>query len=208
MDRKFGFAFGISAFIHSAVFLPFFAVAVPKQEVVVNKPIIVDYVKNEKPVEDKKETVKSRISPKQAETPKLELSKDVEMKEKRSAAELLKNREDARRQVRELAKRQADVRSTKDYINYYQLIREKIRGRLKGHYRNYHTEGDVVLIFMVNSAGSVEAVEVETALSTRDPDLIRVAIASVRESSPFPPFPRELAYPQVAFDLTVSFKKQ
>jgi len=204
MDRTFSFAFGISILIHSAIFLPISGLALTRHESVLNKPIVVDYVK----VETRKEPPKKMRAAVQAETPKLELSKEIEMKEKKAAAEALKNREAAKREVRELARAQAQVRSTKDYINYYQLIREKIRERLKSHYRNYHGEGDVVLIFMLDSSGSVAAVDAETALSTKDANLVRVAITSVKEASPFPPFPRELAYPKVAFDLTVSFKKQ
>jgi len=38
--------------------------------------------------------------------------------------------------------------------------------------------------------------------------LIDIALKSVRDASPFPPFPKEFSAPKMSFDLTVSFKKQ
>ncbi len=190
MNAPLGMAIVISTVIHSVILAPLFNIAALKTGRAPDSVVTVDYITIAGP--EMNTAAKPALS---AETPK-------------AAAEVLKDREAARRQVRELARAQAQVRSSKDYINYYHLIRERIRERLKGHYRNYHGEGDVILLFMLNSDGSVAAVDAETALSVKDANLIRVAIASVKEASPFPPFPRELAYPKVAFDLTVSFKKQ
>lgn len=190
MNMAFGVAIVISTVIHSVILAPLFNAAVLKTGHLPDSVVTVEYITI---AGAEMNAAAKRGRP--ADTPK-------------AAAELLKNREAVRQEVRELAKTQAQVRSTKDYINYYQLIREKIRERLKGHYRNYHGQGDVILLFMLNSDGSVAAVDAETALSVKDANLIRVAIASVKEASPFPPFPRELAYPKVAFDLTISFKKQ
>jgi len=160
-----------------------------------DKPLVVDYV-----------TIKERV--KAPEEPKLELNKKIEMK-----APVEANQDQAKKagriaRAREAARKEAQVKSTKDYINYYQLIREKIRAKLKAKYNTYYKEGDVSLIFKLQADGSLSNIEVEGANSTSDRALCDIAAASVKEAAPFAPFPKALSLPAMSFNLVVSFKKQ
>lgn len=111
-------------------------------------------------------------------------------------------------EARELIREQAGLRASQGYINYYQHIRESIRQSLKSHYKNISAKGEVALIFILTSDGALAAIDVDEAKSVRDPSLVRIAIESVKESAPFPPFPKELSVPKISFDLAISFKKE
>ena len=114
----------------------------------------------------------------------------------------------AQAQEREIARKQAKIRSTKDYINYYQLIREKIRQRLKSHYGRQHGEGEVRLEFLLRADGALLAAGADRAASTQDAALVEIALKSLKEASPLPPFPKAVDLPRMSFDLTVVFKKE
>ncbi len=106
-----------------------------------------------------------------------------------------------------LAEKQAEVKSTQDYINYFQLIRDMIRQRLKTNYRNLYKEGDVNLNFILYSTGSLASVKIDSG-STPDSTLVDIATRSIKEVSPFPAFPKAINLPSMSFDLKVSFKKE
>lgn len=110
--------------------------------------------------------------------------------------------------IRAIEKKHARVKSTKGYINYFSLIRERIRARLKANYRNYHREGEAQLLFVLNADGALVAAEADKAVSTASDALINIALVSIREAAPFPRFPKSLSLPQMSFNLVVSFKKE
>jgi len=91
------------------------------------------------------------------------------------------------------------------YISYYQLVREKIR---RSAYQNYaHNQtGEVYLSFIISSDGYVRDVRLLEAKSDAGDYLKKVAIRSVRDASPFPNFPKELDYPQLSFNIIISFE--
>ncbi len=91
------------------------------------------------------------------------------------------------------------------YINYYQLIREKIR---RAAYQNYtRTEtGEVYLSFIVYANGQIKETKLLEDKSSANPYLRQVALQSVRDASPFPYFPKELDYPQLSFNVIISFE--
>jgi len=107
----------------------------------------------------------------------------------------------------EAVKKEIRIRSTRDYMNYYQVIREKIRARLKEKYKDYENEGDVCLVFTLSAEGSLSQYSIVPGSSTDDRQLIDMTTASLSEASPFPPFPKALSLPQMSFSLIVSFKK-
>lgn len=185
----------ISFAFHLALLGPIVSHEMVPKEAREEMPLVVDYVTIKEPV-------------KVPEEPKLELNKKIELK-----APVDANQDQAKKasqlvRAREAAKREAQVKSTKDYINYYQLIREKIRARLKTKYNDYYKEGDVSLVFILRASGSLIGVEVETANSVPDSTLHRIAIESVKEAAPFAPFPKALSLPSMSFNLVISFKKQ
>jgi TonB family protein len=91
------------------------------------------------------------------------------------------------------------------YIGYFQLTREKVRRILYQRY-TYTEEGEVFLSFIVGSNGMVKQVRIDEEKSSPSPYLREIAIASVKESSPFPIFPKDLEYPELSFNVVVSFE--
>ncbi len=91
------------------------------------------------------------------------------------------------------------------YINYYQFIREKIR---RSAYQNYvRTEtGEIYLSFIVYANGQIKETRLLEDKSSADSYLREVALQSVKDASPFPYFPKELDYPQLSFNVIISFE--
>jgi outer membrane biosynthesis protein TonB len=164
--------------------------------------ILVDYII----LKEAKAAAEKRVAEtRPAVTPKVEMKAKAEPRPAPSAAPAKKQA--AERVSQEIAKKQARIKSTKDYINYYDLIREKIRQRLKDHYSRQYREGEVRLVFVLRSDGTLTSEEADSAYSTQDASLIDIALKSLKEASPLPPFPKALDLPEMSFDLTVVFKK-
>ncbi len=95
----------------------------------------------------------------------------------------------------------------KDYLDYYNTIREKVVQKLKYNYRDHYSNGDVDLFFILNSNGSLGRIDVDLGKSTTDNRLIDIAILSIQQASPFPHFPKELDASELPFSLAISFKE-
>ena len=91
------------------------------------------------------------------------------------------------------------------YIGYYQIVREKIR---RSAYQNYaRTEtGEVYLSFIISGDGSLKEVRLVEEKSSSIPYLREMALRSIKEASPFPVFSKELDYPQLSFNVVISFE--
>lgn len=91
------------------------------------------------------------------------------------------------------------------YINYYQLVREKIR---RAAYYNYtRTEiGEVYISFIISSDGYLKEVRLVEDKSSASQYLREIALRSVKDASPFPNFPKELDYAQLSFNVIISFE--
>lgn len=202
MDKTFKNAVIISMGLHAAVVLPLCNASLlkttAKKEMVVDYVILKEMLKAKTPVTD--------VELKIPETPKVELKPKVEAA---PAPRAPTDKVDVKKNAaQELAQKQAQVKTTKDYINYYQLLREKIRQKVKRNYRSSYSEGEVRLNFSLSSSGSLVSCEVDKALSATDVKLLELAIASIREASPFPPFPKGLSVPTMNFSVTVVFNKE
>jgi TonB family protein len=91
------------------------------------------------------------------------------------------------------------------YISYYQIVREKIR---RSAYQNYmHSEtGEVYISFIISNGGDILDVHLVGEKTSANDYLKNVALRSVKEASPFPNFPKELDYPQLSFNIIISFE--
>lgn len=91
------------------------------------------------------------------------------------------------------------------YINYYQIVREKIR---RAAYQNYTRSetGEVYLSFIVSHDGYIREIRLIEEKSSSNPYLQEIASRSIRDASPFPDFPQELDYPQLSFNVVISFE--
>lgn len=212
-------AIAISVLMHSVIAIPLYKITLDREDERKKDEILVDYlVMNEpKPAEKHRaEVVTNIVQPLQFEvkkpvkvTPSADIKKDQKKQEKKQSSGIpdqLEKLKATPAQIQETKKHTA-VRSTKDYINYYQHIREAIRSRLKDNYKDYYEEGDVHLIFTLSSDGALVELAVDTANSTSDRKLVEIAVQSMKESSPFQPFPRVLVLTRMSFNLIVSFKK-
>lgn len=99
-----------------------------------------------------------------------------------------------------------DPANEKDYITYSNLIREKIKEGLKDIYSDYGREGDVCLLFVLNSNGSLYAFDIDPN-SIEDKKLRDIAGLGLRKAAPFPSFPEILPYDRMLFSIVISFKK-
>jgi TonB family protein len=91
------------------------------------------------------------------------------------------------------------------YISYYQIVREKIR---RSAYQNYtHNEtGEVYVSFIISNDGYIKDVRLAEEKTTVNDYLKSIALRSIRDASPFPNFPKELDYPQLSFNIIISFE--
>ena len=91
------------------------------------------------------------------------------------------------------------------YISYYQVVREKIR---RSAYQNYNRNetGEVYITFTISDAGYLKGVRLVEEKSRATPYLKNIALASVKNASPFPRFPKELDYFQLSFNVVISFE--
>ncbi|MFH1578077.1 MAG: energy transducer TonB [Candidatus Omnitrophota bacterium] len=91
------------------------------------------------------------------------------------------------------------------YLSYYQLVREKIKNMA---YQNYTRlfNGEVYLSFIILHNGQLKDVRINESGSTTHTYLKSVAHKSIRDASPFPSFPAELDYPELSFNVIISFE--
>ena len=91
------------------------------------------------------------------------------------------------------------------YVSYYQMVREKIRHCA---YNNFiqAAEGEVYLTFIASSDGNIRDIHLVEEKSSSNPYLRKVGFASIKDASPFPSFPKELDYPQLTFNVIISFE--
>lgn len=91
------------------------------------------------------------------------------------------------------------------YISYYQIVREKIR---RSAYQNYtgSETGEVYIAFVTSSDGDLRRARLVEEKSSASSYLKNVALSSVKNASPFPSFPKELDYPELSFNVAISFE--
>ena len=99
---------------------------------------------------------------------------------------------------------QREIKKTPAYMNYYNTVREKIRKNAY-HYYNSHQKGIIYISFVVLKNGDLFD-QTLSETSTVNRELVDIAFKSIRTASPFPPFPKELDYPKLQFNVSIHFK--
>ncbi len=90
----------------------------------------------------------------------------------------------------------------KAYLEYFNIIREKIRARVYSSGVS-DEEGVVEVVFTVSSDGRLVYInKVDTTLSR---DIKKSVINAMRRAQPFPPFPAELGKKPITFFLSIEF---
>lgn len=100
--------------------------------------------------------------------------------------------------------RNKGVKKNFSYMNYYKLIREKIRKNAYSYYTS-KKRGTVYLSFVILNDGSLNNLDLMDD-STPSQNLITIAFQSIKKAAPFPPFPQELHYSQLHFNVSIHFK--
>ena len=95
-----------------------------------------------------------------------------------------------------------------EYISYYRAIREKIKRMVARHYDNQNKEGTVYVLFRLSKRGILEELSINEMISTDNQTLRKIALKSVRSSSPFMPFPETLRRDALTFGIPIVFKQK
>lgn len=91
------------------------------------------------------------------------------------------------------------------YLSYYQIVREKIK---RAAYQNYTGKevGEITISFIISSDGFLKDLRLTQGPSSQSEYLREIALRSVKDASPFPNFPKELDYPNLSFNLAITFE--
>lgn len=101
------------------------------------------------------------------------------------------------------------IASSPSYVGYDSVIRDQIKARLDQNVDSARKNaGDVYISFVVNDKGELLKVSIVADRTNADSYLQEICWRSVRESSPFKPFPKDLNYPQLPFGVLISFGGQ
>lgn len=93
------------------------------------------------------------------------------------------------------------------YMTYHEQVREKIRNRAYFYVDDPEFEsGEVYLTFVLASSGDLKQVKVIHDKTQANNYLRSVGMRSIKESSPYPSFPKDLNYPELTFNVVISFE--
>ena len=95
--------------------------------------------------------------------------------------------------------------NTPAYATYYQIVRDRIRDRAYVNYTRLSV-GEVYLTFIIRSNGALAELQILEQKSEANEFLRAVGVKSVQEAAPFPPFPKDLGYPELTFNVQISFQ--
>ena len=96
--------------------------------------------------------------------------------------------------------------SNPNYVNYQKYIRNKIKSQANIFKDDPRFQsGEVYLTFILGSDGQLKDIRIVDQKTRASEFLRRVSLRSIKESSPFPPFPFELKYPELSFNVSISF---
>lgn len=165
----------------------------------------------------KKKLVKKKAEPISKKLP--EIKKEEILKPPRTVAKKSTKTRLQTRHVREVkkakekrfeavVKEEEDAAKKATYISYYRAVREKIRQCADRNYprRRGLGEGEVFLSFVVASSGELLQAIIVDRKSISNIMLRKIAINSIRDSSPFPPFPKGMSQYQITFNVIISFE--
>ena len=91
------------------------------------------------------------------------------------------------------------------FENYYLEVREKIKSALEKNGKRFDREGEVYLKFTIKRGGELRDLALYKNSTGNIPLLEKIAIKSVKEASPFPPFDEEITKAELPFKLPIRF---
>ncbi len=91
------------------------------------------------------------------------------------------------------------------YLAYIQKIREIIKKRAEDYLDDPDfTEQEVYLTFVLESSGYLKEIKIIEEKTSAQEYLREIGLKCIRESSPFPPFPKDMNYPELSFNIIIS----
>lgn len=93
------------------------------------------------------------------------------------------------------------------YLSYYQAIREKIK-RVAYQLYTRQDKGEAYLSFLVSSDGKLKGIRLIEEKSSDNQYLRDISVRSIQNASPFPAFPKDLPYPELSFNVIISFETE
>jgi outer membrane biosynthesis protein TonB len=93
------------------------------------------------------------------------------------------------------------------YLGYNDRLHQRIQQRANEIVENIKTHaGDVYLTFVLKSDGTLLQTKIIEERSNADNYLKQLSLRIINESGPFAPFPKDLTYPELTFNIIISFK--
>lgn len=93
------------------------------------------------------------------------------------------------------------------YLNYNERIRNRIKNRAYFYIDDPDFgNGEVYLTFVISSDGALQKVKIINDKTKANNYLRSVGLRSIEDSAPFPPFPSDLRYPELTFNIVISFE--
>ncbi len=94
------------------------------------------------------------------------------------------------------------------YLSYNDTIRTRIRQHayIYADHPDFQT-GQVYLTFVLSSQGVLQQIKIKEEKTLANNYLRDISLRSVREASPFPPFPKGFDYPEFTFNVLIAFQE-
>jgi len=94
-----------------------------------------------------------------------------------------------------------------EYIQYYELLRERIKQSVAVNYSSEKEAGSVDVIFTLKRNGRLERIALSDACVASG-SLRRIAEKSIKNAAPFPPFPEKLESENLTFSIAIIFTQK
>lgn len=104
----------------------------------------------------------------------------------------------------EFQKKKDALHQLPEFYDYYRYLRKRIKEAI--FYPQHFQEGEVLINFTLFRDGALKEVSIVDNLSADNAYLRYAAIQSVKDASPFKPFPKELTVGEIPFQIFISFE--
>lgn len=218
-NRTFKFAFLLSALLHSVFFFGSLHMKFMPSKRSLDKLDITYYkVKEPKPIKKKLRGIKPEaIIRKLPKVKKEEILKPPSGSAAKKLKEPVKTikrftkvKDVKAKSFHVVVEEEKDNARKAAYISYYRSVREKIRRFADKNYPGYRNlgKGEVYVSFIVASNGELLQIKVVDEKSVNNTVLRNIAINSVRDASPFSPFPKGMGQYRITFNVIISFESR
>ncbi len=92
--------------------------------------------------------------------------------------------------------------------NYYLKVREEIKSALEKHGKRFTREGEVYVKFIISKDGALKELALYKNSTRGASSLEAIAIKSIKEASPFPPFDDGINKAELPFKVPIRFALQ